>query len=76
MKSRMKEMLEIQGMDGNWNYDPYMHGLYNGMEFMLSIEENREPIFREAPKTWLSNEPWKSNFSKAVKTGEKDEESN
>ena len=22
------EYLKIQGYNGNWNYDPYMHGMY------------------------------------------------
>jgi hypothetical protein len=52
--AKMQEMLEVQGSDGNWNYDPYMHGMYNGMEYMLSMVESREPVFREAPKKWLS----------------------
>lgn len=49
----MHEMVNIQGSNGNWNYDPYMHGLYNGMEFMLAMSEKREPIFRSAPEEWL-----------------------
>jgi hypothetical protein len=51
----MREMLEVQGMDGNWNYDSYMHGMYNGMECMLSLAEKREPQFRDAPDGWLVN---------------------
>lgn len=58
--ARMKEMLEVQGRDGNWNYDSYMHGMYNGMEYMLSMVESREPVFREAPKKWLSKREWVS----------------
>lgn len=52
--AKMKEMLEVQGGDGNWNYDSYMHGMYNGMEYMLSMVESREPVFRAAPKKWSS----------------------
>lgn len=52
---KMREMLGVQGANGNWNYDPYMHGMYNGMEFMMSLAEGREPIFREAPEKWLSD---------------------
>jgi hypothetical protein len=55
MIEKMKEMLEIQGSEGNWNYDQYMLGLYNGMEFMLSIAENREPIYKDTPEQWLSD---------------------
>ena len=44
-----REMLAVQGANGNWDYDEYMHGLYNGMEFVLSLIEGREPEFRKAP---------------------------
>jgi hypothetical protein len=52
--TKMRDLVEGQGRDGTWNYDPYFHGMYNGMELMLSILEKREPVFREAPKKWLS----------------------
>lgn len=52
----MKEMIEIQGLDGNWNCDSYMHGMYNGMEFMLSIAEGRQPVYKEAPEQWKEDE--------------------
>lgn len=51
----MKESLKIQGYDGNWNYDEYMFGMYNGMELMLAIAENREPVFREKPEQWVKD---------------------
>ena len=41
-----KEMIEIQGQNGNYNYDSYMLGLYNGMEYIIALYENREPIYR------------------------------
>ena len=49
----VRQMRDVQGMDGNWNYDPYMHGLFNGLEFSLSLLEIREPQFRDAPEKWL-----------------------
>jgi hypothetical protein len=55
---KLKEMLEVQGRDGTWNYDHYFHGMYNGMEVMLAVLEGREPVFREAPKKWLSKKEW------------------
>jgi hypothetical protein len=55
MIEKMKEMLEVQGHDGNWNYDEYMFGMYNGMEFMLSVAEDREPVYKDKPKQWLSD---------------------
>ena len=55
---KLKELLEVQGRDGTWNYDHYFHGMYNGMEVMLAVLEGREPVFREAPKKWLSKKEW------------------
>ncbi len=51
--ARLKEMMEVQGADGNWNYDSYMHGMYNGMVFALSIMEAGRPDYRDAPEEWL-----------------------
>tara|TARA_R110000868_G_scaffold378700_1_gene644290 strand:- start:243 stop:467 length:225 start_codon:yes stop_codon:yes gene_type:complete len=48
----LKNVLAIQGTDGNWDYDPYMHGFYNGVELCLSTLEEREVNFRDAPKQW------------------------
>ena len=55
---KLKEMLEVQGRDGTWNYDPYFHGMYNGMEVMLAVLENRELVLRGAPEKWLSKKEW------------------
>lgn len=40
-----KEMLDIQGQKGNYDYDEYMLGLYNGMEYIIALFETREPNF-------------------------------
>ena len=39
------EMLELQGRNGNYNYDSYMLGLYNGMEYIIALFETREPNY-------------------------------
>ena len=58
----LRDVHKVQGSDGNWNYDPYMHGLYNGLELALSIAEGREPDFREAPTDgWLQDKPHDNN---------------
>jgi hypothetical protein len=44
--------LDIQGADGNWNHDPYMFGMFNGMEYMLATFEDREVRYRNAPTKW------------------------
>jgi hypothetical protein len=53
--TKAKELLQIQGDNGNWNYDPYMQGMYNGMELIIAILEDREPVYRNAPKEWLAD---------------------
>ena len=45
-------LLAIQGSHGNWDYDPYMMGLYNGIELAASVLEKREPRYRSAPDVW------------------------
>ena len=40
-----KEMLGIQGQKGNYDYDEYMLGLYNGMEYIIALFETREPNY-------------------------------
>ncbi len=56
-KSKIEQLKEITAMqcsDGNWNYDPYMHGMANGMIMALSMMEGKEPEFLDAPDEWLS----------------------
>lgn len=49
----INELMRIQGESGNWNYDSYMHGMYNGMELIVAMVENREPVFKDKPKKWV-----------------------
>jgi len=43
----LKDLLAVQGQNGNWNHDDYMCGMYNGMELMVATIENREPEYRK-----------------------------
>lgn len=52
----IKNILNIQGQEGNYNYDNYMLGLYNGMEMVLSIIEKREPLLRDGHKIKFLND--------------------
>lgn len=47
LNDKLKNLVNAQGIDGNWNYDSYTLGMYNGMELMLSIVEGRSPEFKE-----------------------------
>ena len=51
----LREMTQVQCGDGNWNYDPYMQGMANGLIFALSIFDGSEPNYLEAPETWLKD---------------------
>jgi len=53
----LSEMKDVQCSDGNWNYDPYMHGMANGMIFALSLFDDKRPEYLEAPKVWLKDIP-------------------
>jgi hypothetical protein len=59
----LKECKKIQCIDGNWNYDPYMLGMANGLIFALSLfEKNVNGVeYLSTPDEWLrdkqSNSP-------------------
>lgn len=43
----LKNIREIHGQNQDCNQDPYMMGLYNGLELALSIAEGRQPMYKE-----------------------------
>ena len=50
MKELLKkanELLKVQGTEGTLHYDNYMTGMYNGMELIISLFEDREPNFED-----------------------------
>uniref|UniRef100_A0A6M3KDM0 Uncharacterized protein n=1 Tax=viral metagenome TaxID=1070528 RepID=A0A6M3KDM0_9ZZZZ len=49
----LREQIKIQCSDGNWNYDPYMHGMANGLICALATIEGTEPEYLNPPETWL-----------------------
>ena len=49
----LREQVKIQCSNGNWNYDPYMHGMANGLICALATIENKEPEYLNAPEKWL-----------------------
>jgi hypothetical protein len=50
---KIEELVKIQCDNGNWNYDPYMFGMANGMILVLALAKGEEPQYLEAPKEWL-----------------------
>jgi hypothetical protein len=53
--NQLKEIVEIQSMDGNWNYSPHMYAVYVGLRLALSIMEDKELDFKEPPEIWLED---------------------
>ena len=51
---QLKELVDIQCSKGNFDWDPYMHGMANGMILSLSVAEDNEPKFLDAPDKWLA----------------------
>lgn len=49
----LHDILAIQKSDGNWDFDPYMHGMLNGLVLAESAMTGEEPEFREAPPKWI-----------------------
>lgn len=56
----LKNIIEIQCSDGNWNYDPYMHGLANGLLLALATLYDIEYTPLSAPEKWLRDLPQQS----------------
>ncbi len=50
----LQELIDIQSMNGNYNFDPYMHGLANGLLLAMSCFTDKEPEFLKAPIKWIN----------------------
>lgn len=64
---KLEEMVKVQCSDGNWDYDPYMHGMANGMIFCLAIMRNVDPEYLDPPKTWLVDKPYPKTIDEESK---------
>ena len=51
----LEDLVKVQCSHGNWNYDPYMHGMANGMILALSLFQGGTPEYLEAPNVWLKD---------------------
>jgi hypothetical protein len=52
---KLKQMTDLQCTPGNWDYDPYMHGMANGMIYAHWLMMGNEMMtcpFKETPPTW------------------------
>jgi hypothetical protein len=46
--AKLRDLLRVQDLDGNWDASSYMRGLRNGLELALAVLEDREPAYKEA----------------------------
>lgn len=72
---QLKEIMETQKRITQLQGDDYMVGLYNGMEFALSMDEDREPEFIAVTKKQVEEKEQKqlgrTDFHGVIQKGAK-----
>lgn len=53
---QLQDVINIQSSNGNYDCNPYMLGLGNGLILAMSILTRKEPKYLDAPKKWLDDE--------------------
>jgi|GEM_PF-2761008 len=53
--SKLEELVKVQSQHGNWDNNPYMHGMANGMILAVSVLLEQEPEYLEAPEMFLED---------------------
>ena len=51
---KIKNLIDIQKQNGNYNYNEYMYGMLTGLECAYYTLLGEEGKFTEKPKEWLS----------------------
>lgn len=54
---QLRECLAVACSNGNYDYDPYLFGMANGMECARAILDGTEPQYLDAPEAWLKDSP-------------------
>ena len=49
----LDQVIAIQCQPGNWNWDPYMHGMANGLLLARATLTGEDPVYLDAPPAWL-----------------------
>jgi hypothetical protein len=52
---KFEALVKIQVSKGNYDFDPYMHGMANGMILASAILRGETPLYLEAPDRWISD---------------------
>ena len=54
----LRALTELQCSSGNWDHDPYMHGLANGMILARSLFGEEDTVnYLDAPLVWGKDLP-------------------
>lgn len=48
----VKDLVDIAAAPGNYDFDPYMHGLANGLILVHAMLKGEEPVFLNPPERW------------------------
>lgn len=65
----LASVVETQATHGNWDYNDYMCGLYNGLELAWAILKGETPKFRKKPDAgWLQDKPLEVRLAQAERT--------
>ena len=51
--AEVEKLVKIQTSTGNYDYDPYMQGMANGMICVLAVLSGDEPEYMDAPERWI-----------------------
>lgn len=54
---KMRDLVKTQCQPGNWNCNPYMFGMANGMILMMAMIDGVEPKYLDKPDTFLDDMP-------------------
>ncbi len=53
--NELEKLLDVQTKSGNWDHDPYMHGMANGMILAMSVITEESPEFLAAPEIFIAD---------------------
>ena len=48
----LDDVVKIACSDGNWNHDPYLHGMANGLICAQAVLCGTDPVYLDAPMVW------------------------
>jgi hypothetical protein len=65
-KQQLKNLLDIQLSDGNWNANEYMFGMANAMILAYAILNNTTPIYLDRPDYFLNDKPVEHEAKKVI----------